>query len=139
MAPAISGLNHITLAVADVARSVAFYRDVLGCTVRAIWDEGAYLEAGRLWLCLSHDTAVRTAPNPDYTHIAFGASAVDYPTLSARLVAECVIWKENRSEGASTYFLDPDGHKLELHVGSLETRLDHYRSEPSRGVSVFNG
>lgn len=36
MRASVSGLNHITLAVADVERSVAFYRDVLGCVVRAV-------------------------------------------------------------------------------------------------------
>ena len=56
MATCIAGLNHVRLAVTDVKKSLAFYRDILGCTVRAIWPEGAYLEAGSLWLCLSYDT-----------------------------------------------------------------------------------
>lgn len=134
----VTGLNHITLAVADVERSLIFYRDLLGLTVRAAWPTGAYLEAGQLWLCLSHDDVARTSPHPDYTHLAFSVSEADYATLSRRLVAECVLWKDNKSEGASTYFLDPDGHKLEIHIGSLETRLDHYRQNPSKGVTVFD-
>ena len=32
--PKVSGLNHLTLAVSDLARSVAFYRDLLGFEVR---------------------------------------------------------------------------------------------------------
>jgi len=139
MAPAITGLNHITLAVADVQRSVAFYRDVLGCAVRALWPDGAYLRAGTLWLCLSRDDRARVAPHPDYSHIAFAVSEEDYPVLSRRLSAECTVWKDNRSEGDSTYFLDPDGHKLELHIGSLESRLAHYRVSPPSGLTVFEG
>ena len=134
----VTGLNHLTLAVADVARSLVFYRDVLGCTVRAAWADGAYLKAGPLWLCLSRDENVRSSPHADYTHIAFRVAAEDFAPLSERLLAECVIWKENSSEGGSTYFLDPDGHKLEIHVGSLETRLAHYRDNPSKGVRVFD-
>lgn len=138
MPPAISGLNHITLAVKDMERSLAFYRDLLGCIVRAVWSDGAYLEAGALWLCLSRDDKMHSSPRPDYSHIAFTVPEKDYAALSNRLETECTIWKDNKSEGASTYFLDPDGHKLELHLGTLASRLSYYRSDPSSGVTVFD-
>jgi len=133
----VTGVNHITLAVSDLERSVLFYRDMLGCSVRAQWVDGAYLEAGTLWLCLSRDDHAPIAPRPDYTHIAFSVSEADYPTLSLRLKGACVIWNQDRSEGASTYFLDPDGHKLEIHVGTLESRLRHYRDNPDKGVRII--
>jgi catechol 2,3-dioxygenase-like lactoylglutathione lyase family enzyme len=135
---AITGLNHITLAVADIDRSLAFYRDILGCKVRAIWTEGAYLEVGTLWLCLSKDDQVRSHPHPDYTHIAFSVPDGAYAALSKHIAANAKIWRENRSEGASTYFLDPDGHKLEIHLGCLESRLDYYRSNPEKNIEVLN-
>ena len=134
----VTGLNHITLAVADVQRSLAFYRDLLGCAVRAVWADGAYLEAGQLWLCLSRDNLVRTSPHPDYTHIALSVAESEFVGMRDRLAANCEIWKNNRSEGASVYFLDPDGHKLEIHVGDIETRLVHYRNNPSSGVRVYD-
>jgi len=137
MAPTITGLNHLTLAVHDVSRSVSFYTEVLGCKLRAVWNEGAYLEAGELWLCLSYDPAARTSPHPDYTHIAFTVAEDEFPALAARLTASCPTWKDNRSEGASFYFLDPDGHKLEIHVGSLESRLDYYRAHPEKNVRIL--
>nr|WP_294914589.1 VOC family protein [uncultured Neokomagataea sp.] len=124
--------------LANVDRALAFYRDLLGLNVRAVWSNGAYLEVGSLWLCLSHDSSVRTSPHLDYTHLAFSVSETDYCALSKRLVAECVVWKENKSEGASTYFLDPDGHKLEIHIGSLETRLAYYRQHPPKGLTVLD-
>jgi catechol 2,3-dioxygenase-like lactoylglutathione lyase family enzyme len=132
----VTGLNHLTFAVNDLTRSVAFYRDLLGCKLRAIWETGAYLEAGSLWLCLSLDQDAERAPRPDYTHIAFSVAPDAFDILAARVRAAAVIWKENRSEGASLYFLDPDGHRLELHVGDLETRLRHYRERPELGVTV---
>lgn len=137
MAPAISGLNHITLAVTDLDRSMVFYRDMLGCVLRAQWPDGAYLEAGSLWLCLAREDERGQRPRPDYTHIAFSVSDEDDPVLAERLRASCTLWRQNRSEGDSTYFLDPDGHRLEVHVGSLDSRLAYYRAHPEKGVVVF--
>ena len=136
MAAKVSGLNHLTFAVSDLDRSIAFYRDLLGCDLRAVWTTGAYLEAGSLWLCLSLDAATRHEPHPDYTHAAFSVEADAFEALSARVRAAARVWKENRSEGASLYFLDPDGHRLELHDGSLKNRLQHYRDHPELGVTL---
>jgi catechol 2,3-dioxygenase-like lactoylglutathione lyase family enzyme len=130
----IRGLNHITLAVAQIDRSVTFYHDVLGLRVAAVWEAGAYLEAGSLWLCLSLDAAAATITRGDYTHIAFDVDADDFETLATRVKAQARVWKENTSEGASLYVLDPDGHKLELHAGSLASRLAHYKAHPPPGM-----
>ena len=120
----IRGLNHLTLAVGDLDRSVSFYRDVLGLTLETLWPGGAYLTAGSLWLCLSPDPRARREPHPDYTHAAFDVAAEDFEAAGERIRRSgATIWKDNRSEGDSLYFLDPDGHKLELHVGSLDSRL----------------
>lgn len=132
----VTGLNHLTFAVSDLERSIIFYRDLLGCDLRAVWSEGAYLEAGDLWLCLSLDEATRKAPHPDYTHAAFSVEAEAFADLAARVRDQAMIWKDDRSEGASLYFLDPDGHRLELHVGDLRSRLDHYRRHPEAGVAI---
>ena len=39
----LTGLNHLTLAVTDLNRSVVFYRDLLQLRLDATWDVGAYL------------------------------------------------------------------------------------------------
>jgi catechol 2,3-dioxygenase-like lactoylglutathione lyase family enzyme len=133
----VRGLNHLTLAVTDLGRSVAFYRDLLGCELRASWSDGAYLEAGSLWLCLSLDPIAASKSQADYTHYAFDVAPEHFEPLSARVRQHAIIWKENRSEGESLYFLDPDGHRLELHIGSLASRLSHYRQDPSKGVIIL--
>ena len=137
-APRIGGLSHITLAVTDLARSTAFYRDALGLAVRAEWADGAYLSAGDLWLCLSRDGEAAGRPHPDYTHVAFSVAPEDFGALSRRVLAVARPWRENRSEGASLYVLDPDGHRLELHVGSLASRLAHYRANPAPGRIIHD-
>jgi catechol 2,3-dioxygenase-like lactoylglutathione lyase family enzyme len=58
----LSGLNHLTLAVSQLAPSVAFYQQLLGMTLHARWDSGAYLSCGDLWLCLSLDPQRRVTP-----------------------------------------------------------------------------
>lgn len=133
----VRGLNHLTLAVTDLERSIAFYRDLLGCDLRASWADGAYLEAGALWLCLSRDPAAVETQHADYTHYAFDVAPEAFDELSARIRVGAQLWKNNRSEGASLYFLDPDGHRLELHVGTLASRLAHYRMDNSAGVTVI--
>lgn len=51
--------------------------------------------------------------------------------MSRRLLeAGASIWRENETEGASLYFLDPDGPKLELHVSDLTSRLAADRESP---------
>jgi len=69
--------------------------------------------------------------------MAFSVSEDAFAGMSEILMSNSVIWKENRSEGHSVYFLDPDGHKLEIHVGSLESRLQHYLNTPSKNVQVL--
>ncbi|MDJ0994612.1 MAG: VOC family protein [Dinoroseobacter sp.] len=128
----IRGLNHITLATADLDRSVVFYRDVLGLTLDHQWPDGAYFSAGDLWLCLSLDP--EAAATQDYSHIALDVAAEDFMRLSKCIRASgAPIWKDNRSEGASLYFRDPTGHKLELHVGTLASRLAAFQAKGSIG------
>lgn len=137
----LSGLNHLTLAVSNLAASVAFYQQMPGMRLHARWDSGAYFSCGELWLCLSLDAQrQKTLPEAsDYTHYAFSVAAEQFAEVCAQLAENgVVVWKENRSEGESYYFLDPDGHKLELHVGSLGQRLAACRAQPYAGMVFYD-
>ncbi|MCV2885911.1 VOC family protein [Aestuariibacter sp. AA17] len=125
----VSGINHITITVSDLAQSMAFYCEQLGFTGRVIWDSGAYLEAGNCWLCLN---VGEPKPSQDYSHIAFSVSSNDIAELVK--IPSLQFWQDNTSEGASFYILDPDGHKIELHDGSLETRLQALKNAPYKGL-----
>lgn len=131
----LASLNHLTFAVQDLERSVDFYHRLLGLDLRAQWDTGAYLSVGELWLCLSHDPLKADGPGADYTHYAFSIPQVDFNAFVRHLRHQGVAeWRKNSSEGDSVYFLDPDGHKLEAHVGDLETRLARCRAQPYPGM-----
>ena len=75
---AVTGLNHITLAVSDLNRAQAFYVDLLGAVLRATSDKNAYLELGSIWLCLERAEIV--TPRADDSHIAFSCEASDFKT-----------------------------------------------------------
>ena len=135
----LTGLNHLTLAVSDLQRSLAFSRDVLQLRVEATWDAGAYLSLPGLWLCLSLDPLRSSEPCVDYTHYAFSLTAAVFSTFVQTLKGANVReWRDNRSEGASFYFLDPDGHKLEVHVGDLASRLAACRQKPYAGMRFYD-
>ena len=134
----LSGFNHLTLAVSDLHRSVSFYHQLLQLQLDATWDTGAYLSLPGLWLCLSLDPLRKSKPAVDYTHYAFTVAAGNFTALVERLRAGAVEeWRDNRSEGASFYFLDPDGHKLEVHVGDLASRLQACRAKPYAGMKFY--
>jgi predicted nucleotidyltransferase len=119
---AIHSVNHITLAVRDIGISFKFYKDVLGLQPLCRWDKGAYFLAGDVWFCLNLDTTYQK--NISCTHYAFSVSSEDFEILSQRIIQSGTTpFKENTSPGASFYFLDPDLHKLEIHVGDWQSRV----------------
>lgn len=134
----LQGLSHLTLAVSNLEISFRFYTELLQLTPHARWETGAYLSAGDLWLCLSWD-ANCSSHQQDYTHTAFSVSQHDFSTLVQKLRdADVSEWKRNRSEGDSFYFLDPDGHQLELHVGCLQSRLAACKLAPYKNMVFYS-
>lgn len=128
----LTGLNHITLVVSDLENSLFFYVDVLGFDAHVKWDKGAYLSLPDLWLCLSLDTP---KPSQDYSHLALNVEQAQFGAFAQKLKdADVKRWKENTSEGDSLYILDPDNHKLEIHSGSLHSRLESLKSKPYKGL-----
>ncbi len=134
----IKGINHITLSIKDVQESFNFYVQVLGFRPVARWTTGAYLLAGDTWIAIVLDEHVRERALPEYTHVAFTVSDEDWQSLSQRIrQSGAEIWQDNWSEGASLYFLDPNGHKLEIHVSDLETRIRTTKEDPWDDIEFF--
>lgn len=44
--------------------------------------------------------------------------------------------KDNTSPGKSLYFLDPDDHKLEIHVGDWKARIAAKKANPGNWKNV---
>lgn len=137
----ITGLNHITLAVKNIETSFAFYRDVLGFTPLCKWEGSAYFligdpeHLGCLWFCLDRDAGCHEKTCS--THYAFSVSSDDFKAMSERIInSGAKLFKENTSPGDSLYFLDPDGHKLEIHCGDWQARIQAKKDNPGKWTNV---
>ncbi|MBW5444480.1 metallothiol transferase FosB [Cohnella sp. CFH 77786] len=128
----IQGINHFCFSVSDLDRSIAFYREVFGAKLLVRGRKLAYFDLNGLWLALNQEDIDRSRAVRSYTHIAFTISDEDYQPLLDRLKqaqAEILPGRpRDERDKRSIYFRDPDGHLFEFHTGSLQDRLDYYRS-----------
>jgi hypothetical protein len=98
----------------------------------------AYLLAGDTWIALTKDQNARREHLPEYTHIAFTVAQQDFETMRERIFKSgAKEWQENWTEGDSFYFVDPNKHKLEIHVSDLETRIESGKQEWGDNVKWF--
>ncbi|HGM5578872.1 TPA: VOC family protein [Pseudomonas putida] len=127
---AIRHIDHLVLRVRDLARSVAFYRDVLGCQVsKERPDLGMiHLKTGRSMIDLVSLDGVLGEPGGaapgksgrNLHHFCLGIEPFDEQALTAYLQAAGVVVEpaEQRygadGEGWSLYCYDPDGNQVEL-------------------------
>jgi len=127
---AVTGLNHVTLSVTDLERSLVFYEDLLGFQICRQTERSSYLVAGALWLALVVEDTRNFAVVPNgYSHIAFSVPATVFTEIKDRLLESgAQPWQESEREN-SFYFCDPDGHRLEIHSGDLASRLLEIWSE----------
>ena len=128
----IIGLGHVDLVCRDIDRSLAFYRAVLGLGEPAVF-EGERGEAihylrfpahgsGSLGLRQALEEQEFELYAPGLHHIAFAVdSRADVDLAHAAAVeagAEVLhaprLWPRYRSDYYATFFLDPDGFRLEV-------------------------
>jgi catechol 2,3-dioxygenase-like lactoylglutathione lyase family enzyme len=122
MAPKITGVVETSLYVADMARSVNFYGEVLGFERLDADERLTAMGVGGhqvLLLCKKGASKDWKVPHDGdgQLHVAFAISRDQLESWESRL-AECGIAIEHRRTwprgGQSLYFRDPDGHLVEL-------------------------
>ena len=126
----IAGLHHITLLVADVERSLAFYRNVLGMRLvkQTVNDDDrnarhlifgdAEARPGTLITCLEY---------PDLDEGTVGRGSTHHFALAVESEDELAAWRDylgsrgvaatevmDRGDFKSIYVRDPDGHIVEI-------------------------
>ena len=128
--PSIEAVLETSLYVSDLARSVAFYRDVLGLHLMSEFDDerGAAFAVGSSVLLLfrAEETGKqRTIPSHGSNgrgHAAFRVPPEKIPAWREHLESRGVpIELEHSFEGnpPSLFFRDPDGNLLEIAVASI--------------------
>jgi catechol 2,3-dioxygenase-like lactoylglutathione lyase family enzyme len=119
----VEGIDHVALTVRDVARSVAWYREVLGLERRhaEVWgDFPAVVGAGATALALFPTRVPAPGPPPgrdvlSVRHIAFRVDGATFGRARAHLEARGIAPTfEDHTAAHSLYFTDPDGHQLEI-------------------------
>ena len=134
----ITGVNHLTFSVRSLEESIGFYTGMLGFRLVSRGEGEAHLLAGDAWVVLIPDPSTRDDALVEYTHAAFSVYAEDFDTLEQQIRRSgAEIWQENRTEGDSLYFLDPNGHKLEIHASDLQTRIKTDKENPPEGMEFY--
>jgi catechol 2,3-dioxygenase len=137
-------IGHIHLKVADVERSLAFYRDVLGFEVQQRWGaDAAFLSAGGYHHHIGLNSwESRGASPPPEGHTGLYHVAIRYPTRATladalrRLVDARIPLTGASDHGVSIalYLNDPDGNGVELYYDRPEEEWP--RPPDGRGVAM---
>ncbi|PTI16976.1 metallothiol transferase FosB [Staphylococcus xylosus] len=130
----IQSINNVTYSVSDISKSIVFYKDILKAEILVESDKTAYFILGVLWLALKEEKDIPTNEiQYSYTHMAFTIDESKHEEWYQWLKDNDVNILEGRNrdirDKQSIYFTDPDGHKLELHTGTLQDRLNYYKEE----------
>ena len=119
----LEGIDHVALAVRDVARSVAWYRDVLGLERRysdAWGDVPSVMGIGTTSIALFPVGTHTPEPPPGrgtiaMRHLAFRSTAATFVGAQQELKRRQIPFEfQDHGISRSIYFLDPDGHQLEI-------------------------
>jgi catechol 2,3-dioxygenase-like lactoylglutathione lyase family enzyme len=126
----IREIDHVVLRITDVARSLAFYCDALGCTVARRQDDIGLIQlrAGRSLIDLvpiagklgAAGGAAPGATGRNVDHFCVRVDPFDDAAIRAQLARFCIVAgpTEMRSGaegvGPSIYITDPDGNVVEL-------------------------
>ena len=110
---AVKQLNHVSVFVPDVQKSVAFYQDLFGLPVLTRQDPGINLNCGAGFLGIYPLPANATAGRID--HLCLGIENFDADAVLKQLTERGI--KGNirlRGETKELYFTDPDGIRVQL-------------------------
>lgn len=126
----IKQIDHVVLRIRDLEKSLAFYRDVMGCPVDKVQDKIG------LWQVRAGSSLIDLIPlegilgrmggagpqteGRNVDHFAIQITPFDDAAIRAHLAAHNVTITDSgqrygaEGDGPSIYVLDPDGNSVEL-------------------------
>lgn len=119
----VEGIDHVALAVRNVAKSVAWYCEVLGLERQHehVWgDYPAVVSAGTTSLALFPVATDAPKPPPGrdtlaMRHVAFRVDRANFERARSELAARGIVCQaQHHGIAESIYFPDPDGHEIEI-------------------------
>ena len=121
---AIKSVAHFSIPVSDVANSIRFYTEIVGCRHLETVGQGrmAFLDAaGTCLILVKRDPPINArAEDHGGVHHSFAVAHEDYPAALDHLRAHgvAITFEEDRQggvvNGPRAYFHDPDGTVLEF-------------------------
>ena len=134
----VEGLSHITFVVRDLERMTRFLQVIFGAEEIYSSEDDTFsisrekfFMIGSVWVAIMEGDPL---PEKSYNHVAFKISDHEFEEYAERVRSLGVEMREGRSrvpgEGSSLYFHDYDNHLFELHTGTLQQRMERYRSAP---------
>ena len=118
-------IDHVALAVRDVARSAAWYMDVLGFQhlYPGLWG-GVPVFVGKPGVAVAlfpTSEANVSSRGVRILHLAFGATRDQFLAAQHDLTQRGIAFEfQDHEISHSIYFRDPDGHELEITTYQLE-------------------
>lgn len=132
----IQGLSHMTFITADLDRMEQVLTHIFDA--KKIYDSGdqtfsiseeKFFLIGDMWIAIMKGDPLS---DKTYNHIAFKIDDAEFDDYLSRIHDLGLELREGRArvpgEGQSIYFYDDDNHMFELHTGTLEERLERYKS-----------
>lgn len=110
---AVKSMNHVSIFVPDVKKSVQFYQDLFGMPLLTPQDPGINLSTGAGFLGIYPNQAGATAGS--INHVCFGMENFDADAVLKQLTDRGL--KANirmRGDTKELYFTDPDGIRVQL-------------------------
>ena len=123
------GIDHVALAVRDVAMSVKWYQEVLGLKrlhEQAWGDHPAVVGVGNTAIALFQVDGDSPNPPPGrdtlaMRHLAFRVNSSNFDKARVALSERGIPFEfQDHDISLSIYFTDPDGHRIEITTYDLD-------------------